>query len=53
MATTHLEGMQAQVVHDHRRIAEAIAARDAAAASAAMLAHLEDVERRRLAAREP
>ena len=52
MATTHLEGMQEQVVRDHRRIAEAIAARDAAAASAAMLAHLEDVERRRLAARE-
>jgi DNA-binding FadR family transcriptional regulator len=53
MATTHLAGMQEQVVDDHRRIAEAIAARDAAGASAAMLAHLEDVERRRLAAREP
>ena len=52
MATTHLAGMQEQVVDDHRRIAEAIAARDAAGASAAMLAHLEDVERRRLAARE-
>jgi GntR family transcriptional regulator, transcriptional repressor for pyruvate dehydrogenase complex len=53
MATTHLEGMQARVVRDHRRIAEAVAARDAAAASAAMLAHLEDVERRRLAAGKP
>ena len=52
MATTHLAGMQEQVVHDHRRIAEAIAARDAEAAGAAMLAHLEDVERRRLAARD-
>ncbi len=52
MATTHLEGMQEQVVRDHRHIAEAIAARDTEGARAAMLAHLDDVERRRLAARE-
>jgi DNA-binding FadR family transcriptional regulator len=52
MATTHLEGMQERVVHDHRRIAEAIAARDPEAARAAMLTHLEDVERRRLAVRD-
>lgn len=51
LATTSLRGMQDQVVHDHRAIVAAIAARDAPGAGAAMLAHLEDVERRRLAAK--
>ena len=43
MATTHLEGMQERVVRDHRRIAAAIAARDAEAAERALRAHLGEV----------
>ena len=52
IATNSLPGMKEQSVRDHRAIVDAIAARDPRAAAAAMLTHLETVERRRLAARQ-
>jgi GntR family transcriptional regulator, transcriptional repressor for pyruvate dehydrogenase complex len=44
--TTGMPGVQQQTVEDHRAIVAALEARDAAAAAAAMLHHLENVERR-------
>jgi len=52
VATTSVPGLKEQSVLDHRAIVRAIGARDPEAAAAAMLTHLENVERRRLAARE-
>ena len=43
--TGRLAQVREQSAHDHREIAAAIAAHDAEAASAAMLRHLENVER--------
>jgi GntR family transcriptional regulator, transcriptional repressor for pyruvate dehydrogenase complex len=43
--TGRLAAVREQSAHDHREIAAAIAAHDAQAASAAMLRHLENVER--------
>jgi GntR family transcriptional regulator, transcriptional repressor for pyruvate dehydrogenase complex len=52
ITTTRIPDLREQAARDHHRIVEAIAARDPQAASAAMLEHLENVERLRLAARE-
>ena len=43
--TGRLAPVREQSAHDHREIAAAIAAHDAEEASAAMLRHLENVER--------
>jgi GntR family transcriptional repressor for pyruvate dehydrogenase complex len=51
ITTTRIPGLKEQSALDHRRIVDAIAARDSGAAAGAMLVHLENVERRRLAAR--
>lgn len=47
LATVRLPGLRHETVADHRRIVAAIHAGDPAAAAAAMLGHLENVERRR------
>jgi GntR family transcriptional regulator, transcriptional repressor for pyruvate dehydrogenase complex len=52
ITTTRIPDLREQAVRDHHRIVEAIAARDPQAATAAMLEHLENVERLRLAARK-
>jgi GntR family transcriptional repressor for pyruvate dehydrogenase complex len=44
--TGHLSGVTQQTIKDHQRIIDALAARDPAAARAAMLAHLDNVEKR-------
>ena len=51
ITTTRIPDLREQAVRDHHRIVEAITARDEQAAAAAMLDHLENVERLRLAAR--
>jgi GntR family transcriptional repressor for pyruvate dehydrogenase complex len=53
IATTSVPGLKEQSVLDHRAIVDAIGTRDPEAAAAAMLTHLGNVERRRLAARQP
>jgi GntR family transcriptional regulator, transcriptional repressor for pyruvate dehydrogenase complex len=52
ITTTRIPDLREQAVRDHHRIVEAIAGRDPEAAAAAMLEHLENVERLRLAARK-
>ena len=52
ITTTRIPDLREQAVRDHRRIVEAIAARDPDGAAAAMMEHLENVERLRLAARD-
>jgi GntR family transcriptional repressor for pyruvate dehydrogenase complex len=47
LTTVRLRGLRHETLADHRRIVAAIAAGDADAAATAMLAHLENVERRR------
>ncbi len=47
--TTAIPGVEAQTVHDHRAIVEALEARDPDRAYRAMLTHLENVERARTA----
>jgi DNA-binding FadR family transcriptional regulator len=48
--TVGIPGLQAESAREHRAIVDAIAAGDGGRASAAMLAHLENVERRRVEA---
>lgn len=47
LTTSRIAGIKEQSARDHRRIVEAIGDRDPGAARAAMLEHLENVERRR------